>query len=400
MRKVFICLLAILIIIPLSAVSVSAASYDLGSPSWFGSWETIAYDEDYVYHTAYTYNNDSGELSAANGVDYNIGIALFPNGKWSASIHSLVNPPLWSFSYVPWYSDYSGIRCKDYDTNNPVLAFSWSRQRAMDVSDLSILCFPAIIYNDIFVPSSGQYLKVSFDFISVQYGSIPSAMNYLMDVSNFCFLAHDNISGGLLRPYEYQFPATVVVDKLSNRSIKYTYYFNLSSVDFNDVPDLDDLSLVVRFPFFFDFQSSLDPLNGVNILTNANIPTTYEILTIGGYDQELAAIENAIISSNQQLVDLYTEQSSEDKTYVIQIKNSNSQLENSVDDYKNAASSVDSIKNDFVLPPLNNTVKDNLEDLDPAEVKDLFSVPWIASAIGLVFSFAIVRLILYGTKEG
>lgn len=401
MRKVFICLLAILIIIPLSAVSVSAASYDLGSPTFFSSWNLTAYDEDYVFHTMYYYDSSSDEVFAATGLEERVGLALYESGRYSGDPNVPNAPILWSFNYRPNFPErYSFLRSFGYDPSLPVLSFSYYNSFVSNQGDLDKLFFPAIKYDNIIIPSSGQYLKVSFSFQSIQNGSIPSAMNYLMDVKNFAFLADDNYSGGITTPFYYQWPATVVVKKLSNRTYEYSYYFNYSDSNFDVIDPLTSLDLVIRFPYFVGSNIVYFSDFNVSFLSNAVIPTTYEILTIGGYDQELAAIENAIITSNQNLIDLYTEQSSEDKNFVIQIKNTNSQLENSVDDYKNAASSVDSIKNDFVLPPLNNTVKDNLEDLDPAEVKDLFSVPWIASAIGLVFSFAIVRLILYGTKEG
>ena len=402
MRRFLIITLAIAFIFSLCAVPVSAASYDLGSPSWWGSYALTPYDEDYEFHSLYFYDRDTDEVSASTGIDDTIGLAYFPNGNYLTNANNITTPYNWGFRWVSYSSlpePLFTLRSTGYTIEKPVLGFQYTNSFVSNHSNLDKLFFPAIQYNNLFIPSSGQYLKVSFQFDSIQTNDIPSSLKYLMKPSNFAFLADVSSSGGIVQPYGLQFPATVTVNKISGRTYNYTFYFNISADSLSNVSG--NLSLILRFPYFSGGRSLNYSGSNLQFLTNASIPTQYEILTIGGYDQELSNIQNAIITSNQQLVDLYTKESAEDITYVIQLQNSNSELDQSINDYQSANVVVDNIKDVFTTPPLNDMVENSFQSIDSGfDVKSLFSLPWLVSALSLVFSFCIIRLILYGTKEG
>lgn len=381
MRRFLIITLSIAFIFSLCAVPVSATSFELSAPSKLSYIKNTSRKPEYfLYFNSYRiYDSDEGRVytGGSSGFD-RFSYLLVNNGVQSA---------LWSIGSSNVYPSTS-IHPDGATTSN----FLWIRDGNNRSNDLT---FASFVYEGIMLPVTGQYLKVTISFFSF-LENIPSYYNYLLNSSNLCYLCDDNSGTGDLYSLPRLSASSVSITDKGNNFYEYNFYFNYNGID----PSLftsDNICLAVRIPFYFADNSRYS--NGVTVYSPASLPTSYDILTVGGYEQELKSIENAIYTSNQTLVDLYTNESDEDKTFVIQLENSNSLLDQGVKDYQSAAAPVEQIRDQFIAPPLKDLVSDNLDELQTADVKDLFSLPWLISAIGIVFSFAIIRVILYGTKE-
>lgn len=382
MRRVLIFLLAIVIFIPLSAVSVSATSFELAAPYKLSYIKNTSRNPQYfLYFNSYRiYDSDEGRV-------YTGGSSGFERFTYRL-VNNGVESDLWSLGSSNVYP--STLISPDGATKSN---FLWIRDGNNRSNDLT---FASFVYEGIVLPVTGQYLKVTISFFSF-LENIPSYYNYLLDPSYLCFLCDDNSGTGDVYSLPRLSASSVSITNKGNNFYEYNFYFNYNGID----PSLftsDNICLAVRIPFYFADNSRYS--NGVTVYAPASLPSAYEIITIGGYDQELNSIKNAIYTSNQQLIDLYTTQSEEDVTYVLKLDNSNSELENSIFDYQSAAAPVQQIRDQFTTPPLGDSVNQVFDDFSPSGVKSVFSLGWVISAVGLVFSFCLVRLILYGTKEG
>lgn len=383
MRRFLIITLAIAFIFSLCAVPVSATSFELSAPSKLSYIKNTSRKPEYfLYFNSYRiYDSDEGRVytGGSSGFD-RFTYRLVNNG---------VESDLWSIGSSNVYPSTS-IYPEGVTNSN----YLWIRDGNNRSNDLT---FASFVYEGIMLPVTGQYLKVTISFFSF-LENIPSYYNYLLDSSNLCYLCDDNSGGtGDLYSLPRLSASSVSFTDKGNNFYEYNFYFNYNGID----PSLftsDNICLAVRIPFYFADNSRYS--NGVTVYSPASLPTSYDILTVGGYEQELKSIENAIYTSNQQLIDLYTTQSEQDVTYVLKLDNSNSELENSIFDYQSAAAPVQQIRDQFTTPPLGDSVNQVFDDFSPSGVKSVFSLGWVISAVGLVFSFCVVRLILYGTKEG
>lgn len=380
MRKVLICFLAIVIFIPFSAVSVSAATYDLGAPV---SCEDSDYYPDLVCYFKYTtYDNKYSPFLSMSLLSHRY--MFFPSYT-SIFDGSL---PLWSFGDLDNKDIYA---YSGGHTDNTNVFISLLR----GISPRS-LYLPTFFFSGVYLPGEGQYLKFSFSSSARVY-SDDSNLSDLVSPENLFFLTPSGIDHVVTVP-----PSTVIVKK-NNQYYSYDVYFDMTSEAFNTLdPEYltRSFDLVIRIPIHHNNSQNFSTGSSYFTSLDFDYPTSYEIITVGGYENDLNNINNSIDKGFSDLIDVYTSQSSEDLSYVLKLENSNSELQNSVNNYQNAVSSVDSIKDQFSLPPLNNSVNENLSNLDTSEVKGLFSLPWLVSALSLVFAFSIIRLILYGTKEG
>lgn len=387
MRRFFIITLAIAFIFSLCAVPVSAATYDLPQPSLvykFGSyvWQRFFYrfdEEDEMFepvNQSYYYPKYSFKyFDFMQSPYFNSGLSFSGGSTWPSQSDVLGN-----------VESLTGIS----DNYNVLLSRCWG----VDLRNTIVV--PTFVQSGIYLPTDGQYLQISFsvsnrnNFTSLDTGEIFNFNNLFVLYS----------SAGTSGERTTLSPSTVTVSKNGTYNY-YNVYFDYSSFAFSgNLNTGQPLSLAIRIPFTFPNTSTYENANVLYAL-DFDYPRSYDILTVGGYEEALDSIQSAIFSSNQNLLDFYNAQSSEDATYVVHLTNSNNQLQGSINDYQSANVVVDNIKDVFTTPPLNDMVENSFQSIDSGfDVKSLFSLPWLVSALSLVFSFCIIRLILYGTKEG
>lgn len=388
MKKFVLFFLAIGLLIPLFAVPTSAASYDLGTPKLFYYTKPSGIDVDkWPYNTAYIYD------TVTDTVDFHI---------WSILPSTLLNYYFYDApSYVYYFSLGSNV---DYDAvSRHIDVTGWNSLKPTleyansgDVKNK--LIFNNLVWENLLLPFNGQYLRIdaSFDSALIQ---APQAILDVFTLNDLCYLCDTSGRDGYPDRYSLPivYPSTSTVTKVGN-VFSYSFFFNLSNDSLSSLAQSDNVCLALRIPYYFNSAASFQ--GGVYIRSNAKIPMSYEILTIGGYDQALSDIQSSVDNLTNQLVDIYTSQDSTDLAYISRGQSINTQVTNAIGEYNDSLKPLDSLRNDYTAPPAAQQVQQQLSNMDTEEVKRLFSVPWIVSALGLVFTFSVIRLILYGTKEG
>lgn len=383
------------------AFSVSAAEYDLGNPVvWSFNSNDGGFYENYSYSF---YEYPDGVYTGSNDVSWRIW--YYPDGYSSSGTYD----PDFSFSVgvnsrgiinIFNYNDLGyKVRASNLDTSKNVLAFSAKypvRER---------LYMPAIAYKGIYFPEANQIIKVEFSIDTLKLGTssdIPSFYNSLLVPSNLCWFELENIPSSQTNKYDkIPFSSVVVTPSSNGRVLHYTYYFNALGSEFQSALNNSEgslLQLVIRFPFYFGNSSLLD--EGVFCLTNAVLPSSYSILTPGGYSQELESIENAIISSNEQMIDYFDTISSTDQAVIIHQKQQNDKFDDAMDDFNKSDSVIKDIASSVIDPDVQSSSSQALSSIDLTGIKSVFSNPFIISLFTLSLGFGFLRLILYGTKEG
>lgn len=394
MRRVLIFLLAIVIFIPLCAVSVSASEYDLGEPRMLSYTysSTSRHPSNFYFYGRYHYYSYSDEegnyISGYGGSSLGFsGFQYLNSGNVSSA------NVLWQLGSNDPGLDFGGrnIALSGIDRSKScILAYTSSSVREE-------LIFVPFVFENIILPPSGTVFKVSVSFDSALI-DIPGYFNSYINTQYLCYFCDTYGAPGYSDRYSLprMFPSTATVSKNGN-IYSYDFYFQFDSIPSGTFSS-SNICLAIRIPYYFNSANSFS--NGVRILGNAEIPSTYEILTIGGYNQELANIQNAIESSNEKLLELYTNRSESDVVHVLEFESANSELDSSMNDYNDALVPIVSMQDMYTSPPMQSIIHNNAPDLSTVDVKDLFSLSWLVSALTLVFSFCIIRLILYGTKEG
>lgn len=395
MKKIIIFSLLICLLIPFFSINVSAAEYDLCSPTVWGSFNVNSSSR-----TAYCYKLVDGEYTPfsrswamyfyENGYD---AVGFFDEDfTWSINKNS-PSSSIASYDFASYKT-----RAADIDISKNVLAFT-------NRGDLrETLWFPAISYNNIYFPSSSQVMKVEFTVDTVKLGTslgIPSVFDDLLKPEYLCFFELDSaeMSGA---PLTVPFSSVVVTPSNNGRVLKYTYYFNAYGEVFNVLEQNSAgslLRLVIRMPYYFGNSSLLT--DGAFVLTNADFPTIYEIITVGGYSQELKGIENAIVKSNEELLDYYNEVSESDQALIIHQQEQNNVLDDTINDYNDAQNRVEELVTDLTVPTLDTESYLNALEimaLGPFANLDFIWTDTILVMLSTVFTLAIISLILFGKK--
>lgn len=388
MKKFVLFFLAIGLLIPLFAVPTSAASYDLGTPKLFYYTKPSGIEvENWPFNGAYIYD------SVTDSVAFHVW-SILP----STQLHYfLSNGPV----YESYFNLGTSIPSEDVSRHIYVSGYdplSSTLNYANTGNVRNKLLFNNLVWENLLLPINGQYLRIdaSFDSALIQ---APQAVLDVFSLNDLCYLCDTSGRSGYPDRYSLPivYPSTATVSKVGN-VYSYSFFFNLSIVALSSLADSDNVCLALRIPYYFNNAASFE--GGVDIYSNAEIPLSYEILTVGGYDQALNDIQNSLDSLKTDLVGLYTDQSSADVGYISRGQSINSQVTNAIGDYNDSLKPLDSMRNDYTAPPAAQQVQQQLSSLDTDKVKTFFSVPWIVSALGLVFTFSVIRLILYGTKEG
>lgn len=399
MNRIIIFLIIICLSLPFFAINVFAAEYDLGTPSLWTYESNVGGVPKDMYYSYYEYPN--GQYTGTNDVSWRIW--YYPYGYSSSgsfdenfSFTVGINSVFKEASYDN--SDYR-VRANNLDTSKNVLAFSaYGNLRTR-------LYFPSIAYKGIYFPQSQQVIKVEFSIDTLKLGTsydIPSFYNSLLTPSNLCWFELEDVPS--TQSYKYDkipFSSVVVSPSDNGRVLHYTYYFNAYGTAFEEALNNSEgqlLQLVIRFPFYFGNSTLLT--DGVFALTNAELPTSYTIMTPGDYSQELQKIENAIISSNEKMIDYYNTISDGDQAVIIHQKQQQDKFESAMDDFTQSDQQIKDLANSAVTPDVQASASQALSNVDISGIKNVFANPYIIGLFTLVLGFGFLRLILYGTKEG
>lgn len=391
MKKFVLFFLAIGLLIPLFSVPTSAASYDLGNPKRLSYTVAINTNvETFPFADIYSFDPDDRSVDFYN---YQIG-SYNPYFRYANTYRGFdADLTYFSFGVQPDYDSLARhIEVTGFEYNDNFITYS------NILSVRNKLFFVGLVYENLFLPSDGQYLRIDFSFDSALIQAPTEILN-IFNLNDLCFLCDTSGRAGYNDRYSLPkiLPSSATVLKNGN-VYSYSYFFNLTPNALSNISDADNICLAIRIPYYFNSASSFD--GGVWIVSNAELPLTYEILTVGGYDQALEDIRDSLDSLKTDLVDFYTDQSSADIGYISRGQAINTQVTNSIGEYNEALKPLDSLREDYTAPPAAQQVQQQLSNMDTEDVKRFFSVPWIVSALGLVFTFSVIRLILYGTKEG
>lgn len=391
MKKFVLFFLAIGLLIPLFAVPTSAASYVLGTPfELHYTTPSGANVSSFPFaYNGYVYDSSTDSLvfrTSSFGERTYFGYFETFNHIISDSDYFEIGSKMSSSSIARF------INVTGYNSQKPSIRYQNSGNL------VNSLVFASIVYENLYLPSTGQYLQVSFSFDSALIQA-PTAVLDFINLNSLCFLCDTSGRAGYPDRYSLPkiYPSTSTVKKVGN-IFTYSFFFNINYTHLEPLYDSENICLALRIPYYFNSAESFS--GGCSVTSNASIPFTYDILTVGGYDQALEDIQNSLDTLKTDIVDFYTDQSSADIGYISRGQSINTQVTNSIGEYNEALKPLDSLREDYTAPPAAQQVQQQLSNMDTEEVKKLFSVPWIVSALGLVFTFSVIRLILYGTKEG
>lgn len=384
MKKVIALFLILLISIPFFAISASAAEYELIGPSILNYDDVSGRDRTFPYFGRYGYVDIEGQrFWRYSSLGFQNLIYMDPSGY----IFDLGGPFPGDNYFVntvrsPFSSSDSGVLAAYYHSGYS-----------------NYLMFASFVYQGIMLPETGQFLKISLEF-DAYLPNVPSSFNYLLNPKHFCFLCDDYGAPGTSDKFSLpKLTPSAITSSINKQGfVHYDFYFNYSDID-SSLFSSQNICLGIRIPYYLPSDGSL--LDSTIFYSATNLPTSYEILTVGGYDEQLSNIENAIYVSNQTLIDLYTNPSDTDLVHVIEFEQDNVQLDNTINDYKESESKIEDIDNAIVLPPLNDAFNENvLSDLQLPDFGNL-SILWndlITEMLIVVLTLGTFAVILYGKR--
>lgn len=384
------------------AFTVSAAEYDLRTPVlWRSPYPNTS---DNPYPTFLPQNAGSSKFFLLYYDKYKTSAGWQDHFLWSVKSNSTLD--------IKSVYDSITYRARDsaLDYNSPALAFGISADNTRSLNNT--LCIPGLEYKDVYWPTDNQVIKIEFSLDTFVLGTsqgIPDTFYSFLQPQDLCFFtctAGENGTGNMtLLSKAVHFDSVVVSPSLDSRKIKFTYYFNGYGDAFTDLKSYVDnhypgstLSLVVRFPYYLGSSSLIS--DGAYIVSNANLPVSYELMTPGDYSQDLNNIQNAITESNEKLMDYYNTISGEDQIVIVHAQQQNDKLDSAMDDFNKSDEAIKDIANSAVAPDVQGSASDAISNIDSSGIKKVFANPYIISLFTLVLGFGFLRLILYGTKEG
>lgn len=404
MKRIIIIFIITCLLIPFFAINTFASTYDLGTPSlWSSPYPNTS---DNPYPTFLPQNAGSSKYFLLYYDKYNTSAGWQDHFLWSVKS----NP---SLDLKAVYDSISyRARDSELDYNSPAIAFGISAVSSRSLNNT--LCIPGLEFSGVYWPTEQQVIKIEFyidTYVLGTSGGFPSAYQDYLKPEDLCFFTctagEDGTENLTLLSKAVHFDSVVVSPSLNARKIKFSYYFNGYGDAFTDLKRYVDeyypgstLSLVVRFPYYLGSSSLIS--DGAYIVSNANAPVSYELMTPGDYSQELGNIKNAITESNEKLIDYYDTLSGEDQAVIVHAKQQNDKLDSSIKDYDNAQEGIDDIVENVTLPPVNiddtNSTFDKVGLGDFSQNESIWSDSIIAMVL-ITFTFATLSLLLFGKKE-
>lgn len=402
MKRIIIIFIITCLLIPFFAINTFASTYDLGTPTLWTS--PFANTSENPYPLFLPQNDSAFTKYFLLYYDQYKEFAGFQDHyQWALkSFNDSIESVYDSISYR--------ARAGDLDYSKPAVAFGIKNSYT---SLNNTLIIPSLEYQGLYWPTEDQVIKIEFYIDTYALGTsggIPSMYHDYLTPEDLCFFTCTAGESGTenmsLLSKAVHFDSVVVSPSLDSRKIKFTYYFNGYGDSFTDLKRYVDeyytgatLSLVVRFPYYLGSSSLIS--DGAYIVSNANLPVSYELMTPGDYSQELGNIKNAITESNEKLMDYYDTLSGEDQAVIVYAKQQNDKLDNTIKDYDNAQSSIENIIEDVTLPPVSiddaNSTFDNIGLGNISENEGLWSLSIVTMVI-ITFTFATLSLLLFGKK--
>lgn len=392
MKRIFTILCICLCVIPLFAFPTSAASYDLGDPKRLSYTVAINADvETFPFGDIYSFDTSDRSVDFFN---YVIG-SYVPYFRYAYDYKGYYYAEKTYFSYGTPY---------DYDSLSrhiEVTGFELGSNFITYSNNLSVrnkLFFVGLVYENLLLPSDGQYLRIDFSFDSALIQA-PDEILSVFDLNDLCYLCDTSGRPGFTDRYSLPkvLASSSSVSKSGNVYI-YSFFFNLTPNALSNISDADNVCLAIRIPYYFNSAESFD--GGVFIVSNAELPLTYEILTVGGYDQALKDIEDSVDSLKTDLLDFYTTQDSGDVAFISNANNAFDKGNDVINDYNNYNDQIDSIVTNAVVPDVQDIIYQQIGDFSPAvaPVKEFFQNTYIISAFLICFAFCLISVLLYGIR--
>lgn len=395
MKRIFTILCICLCVIPLFAVPSSAASYDLGTPKRLYYTTGLGLDAPtWKFAPIYVYDYDTETLATREYRLMNGRVFSFYADNYSGTAQADGIFELGTkFIDTGTNQDFFGrkVLVTGFDPNSPF----WCFQTNDDVR--SSLYFDSFVYENLFIPFEGQYFRVSFTFDAV-LTNVPQPVLDFIDINTLCFICDTSGRAGYRDKYSLPkvFPSTTAVTKTEKNTYKYDFFFSLTDTAFSSIEG--SMCLGLRIPFYFNTVASYE--NGIKLFTNAELPSTYEIITIGGYDQALDDIKNSVDSLKTDIIDFYTDQDSSDVAFISDASNAFDEGKNVVNDYNNANDKIQQLVTGAVIPDMQDIIDEQVgltgDLLDP--VKEIFQNTYIVSAFLICFAFCLISVLLYGIR--
>lgn len=389
MKRLFTILCICFCFVPLFAFPSSAADYSFDYPKMF-FYEGIGIPEKWLSVLEYdssTVTLEAGSLDVGSkfGFGYYRNYESYSNseynGLWYLGDHGITSSDV-----------FRNVRVPNFLEANLTLYFATTSNIS------SHLFYAQFVRENVLIPINGQYFKYELQFDSAIINA-PNVVKEFIDLSTLCFFC--DTSGIPGNASKYSLPKLLPSAAYKNTTgdvVKFTFYFDLTGNEFDVLRDSENVCFAVRIPYYFDGKS--DWQQGVRLISNANIPGTYSILNVGGYEQELEDILSSVDSFKSDLFDLYTV---EDRSDVLFLRDADSAFDegkNVVDDYNNANDEIQQIVSDFVMPDMQDIIDEQVgltgEVMVP--VKEIFQNTYIVSAFLICFAFCLISVLLYGIR--
>lgn len=391
MKRIFTILCICLCVIPLFAVPTSAASYDLGTPFELRYTTPSGANEStwpFAYN-GYIYDSTSDSLVFRSS---SLGERQY-FGYFKNYVEFISNSPYFQIGFDIFNADLARhITVTGYDNELPTIRYENSG------SLVNSLVFASFVYENLYLPSTGQYLQVSFSVDSALIQA-PLVVLDFIDLNSLCFLCDTSGRSGYPDRYSLPkvYPSTSTVKKDGN-IFTYTFFFNINYTHLEPLYDSENICLALRIPYFFNSAQSFS--GGCGVTSNASIPLTYDILTVGGYDHALDDIQNSVDSLKTDILDFYTDQDSSDVAFISNANTVFDDGKNVVNDYNNANDKIQQLVTGAVIPDMLDIIDEQVgltgDILDP--VKEIFQNTYIVSAFLICFAFCLISVLLYGVR--
>lgn len=395
MKKLVLFVTAIGIALMTCVVPTFAASYDLPDPTLVKDFGAFVWQRFF-----YVYDEDSSsyepETSSWSYPDFGSRFYSLWDGRNDSSAYDWALGDEWvpHDEIVNNQTDLTFLT----DNTNVLLTRIWGK------SLRNTITVPTYVQTGIYLPSDGQYLKISFSVTGFDRLNLPSSSETDIYNYNNLFLLYS--SGGTSGRGTTLSPSTVVTT-VSGRCTYYDVYFDYTDSAFTGNLDTGStLSLAIRLPYSVAADNYYDDPN-LLIGYDFDYPRTYEILTVGGYEQQLDQIQDAIISSNESLLEFYEQLPEEDVAYIQQLDQENNKLDDAVGDYSDAQAGIQDIVGDITLRPLRGQVDHILAPELESElgISDISTntLLWndlLTGMVSVAFGFGIISLFLFGLRKG
>lgn len=389
MKRIFSILCICLCVIPLFAFPTSAADYSFDYPKMF-SYEGIGIPKKWLSVLEYdssTVTLEAGSLDVGTkfGFGYYRNYESYSNseynGLWYLGEHGITSSDV-----------FRNVRVPNYLEANPTLYFATTSNIS------SHLVYAQFIRENVLIPINGQYFKYELQFDTAIINA-PDVVTQFIDISTLCFFCDTSGISGNASKYSLPklLPSAAYKSTIGD-VVKFTFYFDLTGNEFDVLRESENVCFAVRIPYYFDGKS--DWHQGVRLISNAKIPSTYSILNVGGYEQELEEILTSVDKVVTELNDVERKLFSTTEDVLI-VDNALADLNDNeyiFQDFENVNEQFDNIVDDVSFGKPNDLT--GFTDDAISAIFNIFTGQslFYIKIFTTVFTLALISLVLYGIR--